>query len=144
MKKGLDHVDDLSLAPSTPLANLITKATPMDPASRIQLLETSPDLATAHASAAAEGDTAPPPADEQVDLHFVSFIKSAEGHLWELDGGRKGPLNRGKLLPGDDVLSEKALDLGPRRFLKAEKAVEDAGGVGELRFSILALGPSYE
>ena len=127
-------------APSTPLAELITQATPLDPASRAQLLETSPDLATAHASAAAEGDTAAPAADEKVDLHFVAFIKSPEGNLWELDGSRKGPLNRGKLPADEDVLGEKALELGAKRFIKAE---QEAGEAGELRFSILALGPSF-
>ena len=56
--------------------------------------------------------------------------------MWELDGSRKGPLNRGKL-EEDDVLSERAIELGTKRFLKRE---EEVGG-GELRFSILALGP---
>ncbi|KAL9631620.1 MAG: hypothetical protein Q9164_005784 [Protoblastenia rupestris] len=103
------------------------------------LLETSSDLASAHASAAAEGNTAAPPADERVDLHFVAFVKSAENNLWELDGRRKGPLNRGKLPEGEDILGEKAIELGPKRFLKREE--ETAGG--EMRFSILALGPSF-
>ena len=49
-------------------------------------------------------------------------------------------MNRGKLEDGEDVLDEKALQLGPKRFLKRE---EEAGG-GELRFSLLALGPSLE
>lgn len=38
------------------------------------------------------------------------------------------------------MLGAKALELGPKRFLKRE---EEAGG-GELRFSLLALGPSLE
>lgn len=128
------------VAPGTPLSNLITDALPLDPKSRSKLLETSDELATAHASAAAKGDTVAPPADERVDLHYVAFVKSAKNNLWELDGGRKGPLNRGKLEDGEDVLGEKALALGPKRFLKRE---EEAGG-GELRFSLLALGPSIE
>ncbi|KAK4693190.1 ubiquitin carboxyl-terminal hydrolase L3, partial [Lecanoromycetidae sp. Uapishka_2] len=127
------------IAPSTPLSDLITKAEPLDPKSRAKLIETSDDLATAHVSAASEGDTSAPAAEDHIDLHYVAFIKSAEGNLWELDGRRKGPLNRGKLEEGDDVLSEKALELGPKRFLKRE---EEAGGA-ELRFSILALGPSF-
>ena len=112
----------------------------MDPVSRAKLLESSPDLATAHATAAAGGDTAAPAADERVDLHFVAFVKSPQGHLWELDGSRKGPLNRGSLPEGEDLLGERAIKLGPQRFLDAEKA---AGEAGELRFSILALGPSF-
>lgn len=130
-----------ALGPSTPLADLIIKATPMDPASRARLLETSPDLATAHAAAAAGGDTAPPSADEKVELHFVAFIKSPEGNLWELDGRRKGPLNRGKLPEHEDLLGEQALDLGPKKFLKDEK---ETSQTQDLRFSILALGPSFE
>ena len=96
-------------------------------------------MATAHASAAIKGDTVAPPAEDRIDLHYVAFIKSAKGNLWELDGRRKGPLARGQLGEEDDVLSEKAIELGPKRFLKRE---EEVGG-GELRFSILALGPSY-
>ena len=111
---------------------------PLDPRSRAKLIETNEDLATAHASAAAGGDTAAPLASDDIDLHYVAFIKTDKNNLWELDGSRKGPLNRGKLENDDDVLSEKALEFGPKRFLKLE---EEAGG-GEMRFSILALGPS--
>ncbi len=57
-----------------------------------------------------------------------------------MDGRRKGPLNRGPLEENEDVLSQKALDLGVRRFLKRE---EEAGG-GELRFSLIALAPSLD
>lgn len=50
-----------------------------------------------------------------------------------------GPLNRGQL--GDeDVLSEKALDLGVKKFL----AREEAAGGGELRFSVIALAQSLD
>jgi len=94
----------------------------------------------AHANAAAGGDTTAPSAEDEVDLHYVAFVKSEKNNLWELDGGRKGPLNRGKLKDGEDVLSETAIQLGPKKFLKRE---EEAGG-GEMRFSILALGPSFE
>lgn len=112
----------------------------MDPRARAKLIETDGSLATAHASAAAGGDTAAPSAEDKVDLHYVAFIVSEKNNLWELDGRRKGPLNRGKLGDGEDVLSETAVQLGPKRFLKRE---EEAGG-GEMRFSILALGPSLE
>ena len=42
-----------------------------------------------------------------------------------MDGRRTGPLNRGELGPDEDVLSQRALDLGVRSFLKREEA---AGG----------------
>ena len=76
-------------------------------------------------------DTAAPNAEDSVDLHYVCFVKSNDdGHLFELDGRRKGPLNRGSLSHDEDVLSDTALEFGVRAFLKREAA---AGG-GELRF----------
>lgn len=74
-----------------------------------------------------------------MDLHYVCFIKSDKNHLWELDGRRKGPLNRGALASEEDLLSDKALDLGVRSFLKREA---EAGG-GELRFSLITLAESF-
>lgn len=52
-----------------------------------------------------------PPAnpDGGVDYHYVCFVKSHKnGHLYELDGGRKGPVDLGHFA-GDDVLSEEGL-----------------------------------
>lgn len=49
-------------------------------------------------------------------------------------------MNRGKLEADEDILSEKGLNLGVRSFLKRES---EAGG-GELRFSLVALGPNYD
>ena len=129
-----------TIGPSTDLAQLIESALPLNPAARARLLETTPSLAVAHAAAAAQGDTAPPSADDKVDLHFVAFVKSADGHLWELDGRRKGPLNRGRLDAEDDVLAERALDLGVRKFLRRE----EKGSGGEMRFSLVALAPSMD
>ena len=67
-------------------------------------------------------------------------MKDEKNNLWELDGRRKGPLNRGQLAEDEDVLSEKALDFGPRKFLKREAEV----GEGELRFSLITLAPSMD
>lgn len=128
-------------ASNTPLADLIASATPLPPGPRAKLIETSETIARAHANAAAQGDTAAPSADDEVNLHFVAFIKSSQGNLWELDGRRKGPLNRGKLKDEEDVLSLTALGLGVRRFLKRE---EEGGGGGDLRFSLLALAPTLD
>ena len=127
-------------AKSTPLDTLISTALPLRPDARAHVLETTSTLASAHASAASQGDTAAPEASARVDLHYVAFIKSKENNLWELDGSRRGPLNRGKLSEGEDLLSAKAIDLGPMKFLKREEA--QVGG--EMRFSIVALGPSLD
>lgn len=122
------------------LDKLIKKAVPLKPTQRAGLLEETEALETAHQEAAGLGDTAAPSAEDSVDLHYVCFVKGENGHLWEMDGRRKGPLDRGELKGEEDVLSEAALDNGVRAFLKREEA---AGG-GELRFSLIVLAEALE
>lgn len=122
------------------MAKLLNDAIPLKPVQRAHLLYESAALESAHQAAATGGDTSAPAAQDMVDLHYVCFVKSWNNTLWELDGRRKGPLNRGELGPDEDVLSEKALDLGVRSFLKRETA---AGG-GDLRFSLITLAESFD
>jgi len=100
------------------------------------LLEQDRSLARAHESAASTGATAAPDAQDDVDLHYVCFVRTEDGTLWEMDGRRKGPIARGKLEDGEDVLSLKARTLGPLKFLARESA--------DLRFSCVALAGSLE
>lgn len=108
---------------------------PLPPAERAKLLEKTPALAAAHHEAASQGDTAAPDAQDDVDLHYVCFVKAGDT-LWELDGRRRGPLARGQLAEDEDVLSDQALLLGPVQFLKREG--------GDMRFSCVALAGSLE
>jgi ubiquitin carboxyl-terminal hydrolase L3 len=126
--------------PGSSLHKLINEALPLKPVERADLLYESEALESAHQSAAGSGDTSAPSADDHVDLHYVCFVKSQNNNLWELDGRRKGPLNRGVLSPDEDVLSENALQLGVRSFLKRES---EAGG-GDLRFSLIVLAESLD
>ena len=118
------------------LDRIIKGATPLGPEERAKLLEKEESLAKAHKAAAEKGDTAAPEATDDVELHYVCFVKGNDGKLWELDGRRKGPLERGVLGSNEDVLSEKALMLGPLKFLEREGA--------DLRFSCVALAGSLE
>ncbi|KAH7089069.1 hypothetical protein FB567DRAFT_323975 [Paraphoma chrysanthemicola] len=129
-----------NIEPNSNLAKLVNDAIPLKPTERADLLYESEALESAHQAAATGGDTSAPAAEDNVDLHYVCFVKSENNSLWELDGRRKGPLNRGQLSPDEDVLSEKALDLGVRSFLKRETA---AGG-GDLRFSLITLAESLD
>lgn len=70
-----------------------------------------------------------------MDLHYVCFVKANNGTLWELDGRRKGPIDLGKLDENEDVLSEKALTLGPRAFLER--------GGDDPRFTAVALAGTF-
>ena len=121
------------------LDGFIKAAEGLGPVERARLIEESDALERAHQQAATGGETAVPGAVDYVDLHYVCFVKSGES-LWELDGRRKGPLNRGSLGEGEDVLSERALDWGVRAFLERE---EEAGG-GDLRFGLIVLAESLD
>ncbi|CAG7995375.1 unnamed protein product [Penicillium olsonii] len=126
--------------PGSDLDTLLKEAEGLEPIKRADLLYDSKALESAHADAAKLGDTAAPEAEDSVDLHFVAFVRGVDGTLWELDGRRKGPLARGILNEGEDALSEAALDLGVRRFLKTEAQ----GGNPDLRFSLVSLGPLFD
>ncbi|KAF2744210.1 cysteine proteinase [Sporormia fimetaria CBS 119925] len=128
------------LEPGSDLDKLLHDAIPLKPMDRANMLYESKALESAHQTAAAGGDTAAPSAEDNVDLHYVCFVKSKNNHLWEMDGRRKGPLDRGELAADEDVLSDKALDLGVRSFLKREA---EAGG-GDLRFSLIVLAESFD
>ncbi|KAG9240138.1 hypothetical protein BJ878DRAFT_571288 [Calycina marina] len=122
------------------LDKLLKEATPLSPLERANLLYNSQALEIAHSGAASEGQSNVPGAEDDIDLHFVCFVKDEKNQLWEMDGRRKGPLNRGQLAEDDDLLSQKALDFGPRKFL----AREAENGGGELRFSLITLAPGFE
>ncbi|EMD95642.1 hypothetical protein COCC4DRAFT_18561 [Bipolaris maydis ATCC 48331] len=76
-------------------------------------LENSKELEKAYADAAIKGDTDPPVnAEDEVDYHYVAFVQSSKsGHLYQLDGDRKHPIDRGTLETDEDVLVSKCLDV---------------------------------
>ncbi|CAG1981284.1 unnamed protein product [Fusarium graminearum] len=113
------------------LDKVIKKSMPLDARGRAKVLESTPELATAHKEAATQGDTPAPAAEDDVELHYVCFAKGTDNGLWELDGRRKGPIRRGDLDDNEDVLSSKGLALGALKFLEREGA--------DLRFSAVAL-----
>ncbi|KAI0379759.1 putative ubiquitin carboxyl-terminal hydrolase [Hypomontagnella monticulosa] len=108
-------------------------AIPLKMNERADMLYNSIPLEEAHRSFEKLGDTAP--SDEHhLGGHFVAFVK-ANGRLWELEGSRKGPIDRGALGDDEDVLSSRALDLGLKRVIRLE---QEAGGHNTL-FSCTAL-----
>lgn len=124
------------ILPDSTLAKMREKAGPFDMAARAQLLYDSKELEEAHQSVAELGDTIPPSAAEgdRLGQHFVGFVIE-NGKLWELEGGRKGALDRGAVEEGDDALSAKAVEAGLGRVIK----MEEVSGGGDLRFSVIAL-----
>jgi len=108
---------------------------------RAKVLYDSDEFEKAHTKAAQLGDTATPTpkSDEHTGQHFVAFVKAKDGHMWELEGSRMGPLDRGELDADEDVLSEKALERGLGRLMRIE-----AEKGGDLRFSAIALAKSLD
>lgn len=67
-------------------------------------------------------------------------MKGTDGHLYELEGRRKGPVDRGALKDDEDLLSEHALSIGVLPFLIREEKANS----GVLRFSCTVLAPNAE
>ena len=120
--------------PDSDLAAIRSDAIPLQMTERADMLYNSVPFELAHKSVEEAGDTLAMSAAEHAGQHFVAFVK-AEGKLWELEGSRKGPLERGSLADDEDVLSLRALEMGLKRIMRLES---DAGGEN-LRFSCIAL-----
>ncbi|KAF5250191.1 hypothetical protein FANTH_4611 [Fusarium anthophilum] len=113
------------------LDKILKETQDLKPLQRASHLYNSIDLEKAHMAAAVTGDTIAPASEEPSGYHFISFVKGQDGHLYDLEGGWGGPVDRGTLDEGDDLLSNKALEVTVKRFTKAAE--------GNLEFSIIAL-----
>lgn len=109
---------------------------PLAPAERAVALEESSEIEEAHTQAAKQGDSAvPESAEAEVDYHYVCFVPSNKTqNLYELDGVRKGPVDRAIETQNGDVFNEGGLEL-IRNFLKREQGQNQ-------NFSLMALVPA--
>jgi ubiquitin carboxyl-terminal hydrolase L3 len=126
------------IMPGSTLEAIRAAAVPLKMAERAQMLYDNQAFEDAHKECANMGDTVAPEGEEghHVGQHFVAFVKESDGHLWELEGSRKGPIDRGQLAEEDDVLSPKALEFGLKRVINLQREAD-----GDLRFSCIALAP---
>ncbi|ORY56701.1 ubiquitin carboxyl-terminal hydrolase [Pseudomassariella vexata] len=122
------------IQPGSDLEKLRRDAIPLKMAERAEMLYNSMPFETAHKSVEQIGDTPGVPTTGHAGQHFVAYVKS-DGRLWELEGSRKGPLDRGILAEDEDILSPKAVELGLKRIIK----LEQENGGRDLRFSCIAL-----
>ena len=124
--------------PDSTFAAIRSRAIPLQMIERADMLYNSVPFELAHKSVEEAGDTPAMPADERAGGHFVAFVK-AKGKLWELEGSRNGPMDRGNLADDEDVLSPRALEMGLKRIMRLES---DSGGEN-LRFSCIALARKH-
>lgn len=119
------------ITPESTLDKLLKEAQPLKPLPRADVLYNSEALEKAHMASAYKGDSAAPSSEEPNGYHFISFVKGTDGHLYELEGSWNGPLDRGVLSEDEDCLSERALEIGVKRHIKAAQ--------GNIEYSMVAL-----
>ncbi|KAF2502536.1 peptidase C12, ubiquitin carboxyl-terminal hydrolase 1 [Lophium mytilinum] len=129
--KAREHI-----ALNSTLSDLLAKGLLLEPEARARVLEDSAELESAYRVVAQKGDTEPPENPEEVvDFHYVCFVKSHKNnHLYELDGDKKGPIDRGAIDEDQDMLSQGGLEL-IREFVDRENG-------GNINFSLMALVPA--
>jgi ubiquitin carboxyl-terminal hydrolase L3 len=106
--------------PGSFLHTLITTSPTLSTSDRALMLENSESLETAYRTVAIQGDSeVPEDAEAEVDYHYICFARSSENnHVFQLDGDRSGPIDRGVLVSQDeDMLGEGMLD-HIRAFMK--------------------------
>lgn len=111
--------------------SLLSKIAASSSSEREAILESSTDLEIIYRKAALRGNTAPPPAEEEVDLHYICFVKSLNGSVYEMDGDANGPVQTDLVLGEDqDLLESSALECVRRCIARSE---------GNVNFGLLAL-----
>ncbi|KAJ6188554.1 hypothetical protein N7519_003462 [Penicillium mononematosum] len=77
---------------------------------RTEYLENSEYLDAVYQQAATSGSSEAPPAEAEIDHHYVCLVKRS-CFLYELDGDREGPICRNVLAQDEDVLSKKGREI---------------------------------
>lgn len=85
-----------------------------------------------------QGQLAAPDAGDPVEFHFITYIKGQNGHLYELDGRRTGPVDLGNSPDSENLLDDPKV---------AEKIQFYMGLTEELqkeKFALMAVAPALD
>ncbi|GMM32856.1 ubiquitin-specific protease [Saccharomycopsis crataegensis] len=120
------------LVPDSKLATLLGKLqSTRDFDSRTLLIG---QLEGEYTEAAQDGQTEAPQPDDEVGLHFISFVYNAkDNHLYELDGRRNGPIDLGESGADGDLLEEASV------VDKIQHYMEIANEQNQLKFNLMGL-----
>ncbi|CAN3359068.1 ubiquitin carboxyl-terminal hydrolase Yuh1p [Diutina catenulata] len=86
-----------------------------------------------------KGQTEAPPAEASVELHFITYIKGGDGHLYELDGRRAGPVDLGECTAENNHLISD-----PKVAEKIQFYMDNTDDGNKNNFAIMAIGPSLD
>eukprot|EP00927_Polykrikos_kofoidii_P039744 TRINITY_DN3406_c0_g1_i1.p1 TRINITY_DN3406_c0_g1~~TRINITY_DN3406_c0_g1_i1.p1 ORF type:complete len:249 (-),score=48.36 TRINITY_DN3406_c0_g1_i1:372-1118(-) len=119
--------DQCPLVPNSPIANFLESIRGNSPEEAGAKLADATELHTASEDSAQGGQTVAPEASAATDAHFIAFVEK-DGDLYELDGGKKFPINHGPtsgnfLLAATRTIKTQFMDKDPEN----------------LRFNIMAL-----
>lgn len=117
----------------SPLASFYAKTRNQDPAARGKALEEADEVAETHEAVAQEGQTETPELSARVNLHFVALIHH-KGRLYEMDGRRDAPIDRGSTTP--ETFLKDAGAVVRDVFIKRDPTNNN--------FSLMALAPKAE
>lgn len=90
----LNNLQVITLKDGSVIKNFYDKAKNLSPEERGKLLENDSAFIEAHQDLAAEGQTAAPAADEEINNHFIAFV-AVNNELFELDGRKNFPVSHG-------------------------------------------------
>lgn len=109
------------------LKTFLEKTKDMDPEARGHALEEDDSISAVHEECATEGQTEAPDREKKLDTHFIALV-NVDGHIYELDGRKKFPINHGATSE-DSFLQDGA---------KVLKGFMDRDST-ETRFAVVAL-----
>ena len=118
---------DIALPEGCWFDRFIRQTAPMSPAQRAVELEADTEAEAEHSDVVHQGQS---DVVEDTWNHFVCFIEKG-GRLWELDGRKATPIDHGPTTP-ETLLADAAKVM--RQFMDRDP--------GELRFTLVALGPA--
>lgn len=99
----------------------------------VELLEESLKL---DANYGAQGQTEAPSAEAEVNLHFITFVKGKNGHIYELDGGKPGPVDLGSVAEDEQLLGNTVVQ-------RVQFYMGLAGEEAANQFALMAVAPSF-
>ena len=130
-----NNLDQLILEPESPFLKFCQQSS-LNAEQLADELNKAEFLHAATTVVASEGQTATPDAEDEVDSHFIAFVRNKASRLVELDGQKPGPVDHGVCAP-EEVFA-KAL-----RIVREDLMTKDPGNVN---FCVLALttGPEQD